>query len=354
MGNLICGTGKSIINGIYDLLFAKTDKDDNKIFPTSQIKNPFCFKYDGSEIFWCEWWTLYLYGNENGKICGMINYIFIKGLNGIGRCIIYPAILNDNERKNGWNIYYLTSFKSDNDTISISSNNIIKVSNDEYIFNGETEDKDIKWNLTINKKYETLCVAQKIKLGINTSINLPNIENATFASIIPFGYVSGNIIIDGVTYAINQYGEMDHIWGPVLLPTVNWNLIFGGDDDGNLLYCLHTPSISTLEEKGCIFLNLNNKKYLIRDYDLTEFINSNDYPDKIIITAIYQDIIIEYNILSKSASEPGSASENHIKINIKCGSEKYVLFGMAEYYRKSYRIFNEENNTDKLIHQLIN
>ncbi len=343
MGNFYSDASKSISDAIYDALFHKADKYDNTLFPPSNLQNPFTFKYDGSELFWCEWWTLYMYGKSesNFGISGMINYIFVKGLNDIGVCIIYIALLINGVRKVSWDIINLDQFKSENTSINISLNTIVQ-NDDSYLFNGNSNNENIKWNLNLEKKHDSIYVAQKIKLGIDCFINLPTIENASFASIIPFGNVTGNLIIDGITYDINQYGEMDHIWGPVLLSTISWNLLFGGDDNNNVLYYLHAPSVSNMEEKGCLYLCLDNNKYIIRDYETTEYKTDKEYPDKIIIKGIYQNIIIEYNILSLSASNNGSASENHVKINIKFNDKEYLLFGMAEYYKSSLNFFNKD------------
>lgn len=344
MGNCICNVSKSLIDGVYDCLCIKSNKNDDKIFPINEIKEPFKFKYDGSEIFWCEWWTLYFYGNDNDKICGMINYIFIKGLNQIGECIIYPAFCNNNNKVNTWDKFELNNFEHSDNMIKISQNEISEISNNKYLINGNSSDNTIKWSLIIDrKKYNSLNVAQKIKLPINSKIELPSLESLSFASIIPLGTVSGNIMLNGVKYKIDQLGELEHLWGPVVLPTINWNLLFGSDINDNLIYWLHSP-FSSKKDKGCIYLNLNNKKYYIRDYEVIEDRTVLEYPEKILIKCPFNSIEIEYEIISTSASNNGSASENHVKINVSVGNQNFVLFGMAEYYRSKVKFLSEKKN----------
>lgn len=330
-----CNIGKAFLDGIYDFFFSKTNKDDNKIFPPNQVKDAFKFMYDDSEIFWCEWWTIYFHGKKDDKICGMINYIFVKGLNQIGKCIIYPALCVDGNKFNSWDTYSLDSFNINNEKVSIDKHSINKISEEKYSFIGESSNQ-IKWDLCIEKKkYDSLNVAQKIKIGFDTPINIPISQNLSFLSILPLGNVTGSISINGIDHDIELVGEMEHLWGPAILPTLNWNLLFGSDDNDNIIYWLHAPNTSTSEERGCIHLNLNNKKYYIRDYDVNEYKSNNRYPDRVLITALYENITIEYNNLSISASNDDSASENHSAIKINCDDKEYILYGMAEYHRTS-------------------
>ena len=343
MGNFVSNVGGSIIDGIKDLFTRKADKNDNKLFPQIEISKPFQFKYDGSEIFWCEWWTLYFYDydgqSENRKIFGMINYIFIKSLNEIGRCIVYPAVCCDNISHNAWDIYKLEDFVVSDNEVSIGKNKIIKNGEDIYTFSGASTDGKIKWNITINrKKHDPISVAQKIKMGLDTKINIPVLENISFASIIPLGYISGSVDIDDASYGLTQYGEMEHLWGPAVLPLLNWNMMFGSDINNNLIFWLHSPTVSNVEEKGCVYLNLNGKEYLLRDYDMSEIINDNEYPNEINIKSTLENIEIKYEIISISASNKGSASENHVKVTVIHDKNNiYTLYGIAEYYRKKIR-----------------
>ncbi|ARF08897.1 hypothetical protein Catovirus_1_947 [Catovirus CTV1] len=339
MCSFIYNVGKSIIDGIKDCLFLQTGKNDNKIFPQEKSKNEFSFKYDESEIFWCEWWTLYFYGGAGNKIFGMINYIYIKGLNEIGKCIIYPAICDGDNKYNSFDYHDIKDFVHNDNLIKISTNEINKLSDDKYTFEGCNKDNNIKWNLTIDKeKYSPLNVAQNLKLGIKSIVNLPITEKLSFSSVIPLGSITGNITLFGKTFEIKQCGEMEHLWGNVVLPTINWNLMFGSDTNHNLIYWLHTPMTSTQEEKGCIYLNLNNNVHLIRDYEIYEQKSNNEYPDVITIKCPINNLIITYNVLTLSASNDGNASENHVKITILSDNKIYELFGMAEYHRSKNKI----------------
>lgn len=345
MGNFMCNVGDSVIGSIKDLFTKKIDKDDNKIFPQIEIKYPFQFKYDGKEIFWCEWWTIYFYGygeqDEKDQIFGMINYIFVKGLNEIGRCIVYPAICHNGVSYNISNIYKLSEFTINDDNITMGKNSIKKINDDIYTFNGKSVDIGIDWNITINrKKHNAINVAQKIKMGINTDINIPILENISYASVIPIGYISGSVKIKDTIYNLTQYGELEHLWGPAVLPLLNWNMMFGSDINNNLIYWLHSPAVSNVEEKGCVYLNLDGKEYLLRDYDVVETISDNEYPDKISIKSDLENMEINYETISISASDRGSASENHVKITVRHNSDLYVLYGMAEYYRKKIKMMD--------------
>ena len=337
MCSIIYNISKACLDYLYDCFWSKTDKNDNKIFPPSQINDGFKLMYDGSEIFWCEWWTLYFYGTSEDKIYGMVNYIFIKGLNHIGRCIVYPAISINGKKYTQWDIYNLKDFSNEDDKIHISDNIIEMISNKEFKFIGNTFNKDISWNLNaINNKYDPLYVAQKIKVGVNTSINIPVNQTLSFISLLPTASVNGTITVNNVEYPIKLSGEVQHLWGPVILPTINWNLLSGSDVNNNLIYWLHGPATSTVEEKGCVYLNIDNKKYFLRDYDVTEYITDKEYPDKLVITALYEDITIEYNVFGPSASDEGSASENHVGILIKINNKEYTLCGIAEYHRANF------------------
>lgn len=336
MGNM----AGSIIDGIKDLFTRKTDKNDNKLFPQTKVANPFNFKYDGSEIFWCEWWTIYSYNYDEDLFC-MINYIFIKGLNEIGKCVVYPAVCKNGIRYTAWDSYKLEDFVINESIIKIGTNTIEKINDDSYTFIGSSIDKNVKWNFTINrKKHGSINVAQKIKMGIDAKINLPVLENISFVSVIPLGYVSGQLGLDDASYDVTQFGEMEHLWGPAILPILNWNMMFGSDIENNMIFWLHSPAVSNVEEKGCVYLNLDNKKYLIRDYDMTEIIGENGYPEQILIKSEIENIEIKYKIISISASDKDSAAENHVKISVTNNGNIYNLYGIAEYYRKKFGKFN--------------
>lgn len=332
MGNII----NSIYTGLYDLLFKKKDPNDNKLFPSIPPNNPFNVKFN-HEPFWCEWWTLYLYGTKDNKLSGMINYIFIKGLDEIGASILYPAIAINNDRYTNKNLYSIFDLSYNENSIYISNNKIIKLAEEKYNFVGSTKDNKLKWNLTIEKKYDSLNVGQKVELGLNTHIPLPNLENVSFASIVPFGNVEGIIFINNEEFSVKQYGEMEHLWGPVILPTINWNLLFGSDTK-NLLYMLHLPETTTSKQRGAIYLDVNGDKKIIQDYSIKEFKEPQDeYPHKIIIESKNDNIIIECDTISISASEQGTPSENHVEIKIFVNNNKYTLYGMSEYYRAKFK-----------------
>lgn len=321
---------KLFFSEIYNCFFPKKDKYDNQIFPNHNIKEPFILKYDGNKIFWCEWWTLYFYGNEDNKICGMINYIFVEGLNKIGKCIIYVAICNNDNKTNIYDNYKISDLYTDKNNIKINNNYILKKTNDSYYIYGESLDKKTIWNLHINRKqYESFNIAQNVGLGIN------NLENLSFVSIIPIANITGTLVLNGQEYKLDQYGEFEHLWGKIILQTITWNLMFGCDNKNNLVYWLHSDSDSLIQ-KGCVHLILENKKFYIRQYKVTEIKKEFEYPSIIKISCPINNIEIIYTTISQSASNNGSASENHVKIEIFYDNNVYILFGMAEYNKNKF------------------
>lgn len=335
MCSIIYNISKAIIDRIYDFIFEKTDRYDNKLFPANKVKKPFDFKYDNSEIFWCEWWTAFVYGDKDNKVHGMVNYIFIKTLNQIGSCIVYPAFIVDGKRYNSYDSYNLNTFNIDKDGLSIGPNNkIIKISNKEYRFIGETPDGLIKWDFVqTNIKYSPINVAQKLRVKMDTKINLPIYEEISFVSILPLCKSNGTITFDNNKFDIDVSGEFEHLWGRVALPTINWNYVLGSDENNNMMHWLHSPAISTSEEKGCIYLVLDKKTIVIRDYDVVEDKSKYEYPDRIFIKPFYKDMTINVEVISLSASNEGSASECHCLIEIEYNKKKYNLYGNSEYYR---------------------
>ena len=164
--------------------------------------------------------------------------------------MVYPAIVTpDNKKRSGsWDSYPLSSFHASQEktVIDVSVGQDVKeqgfaivrdeCSKDKYIvrFAGRTQDKHIEWDLKIESKTEAILVADNVPLSFHQRIN--------FVSHIPGGTVTGRLRVGHRDMKIDDLGELDHIWGPVLLPTISWNLVHGflPSEDCNL-YWIHLP-----------------------------------------------------------------------------------------------------------------
>lgn len=292
---------------------------------------PLCgFQYDGKELLWCEWVTLYFYGPHDG-MDGMINYIFIKTINDMGVAMIYPAVVMGEleQRETSMDIYpmHQVQLHANHPSITINQNNffhMIEKSSDTQSFHikGALKDGTLKWDLMISRDRHDHATAP---LVVADRIPFHNEQYLSFVSMIPAGDCHGIVERRGILYSIDGWGEVEHLWGPVLLPTLTWTLAHGYNGNGVSLYWLHVPQVehedhdsTPAKRYGCLRIVAEDgtiHKWYSKDYTVQyEFEDDHSYPIR--TTIITSAITIKMTVLTISATIPGSASENHVRIDL--------------------------------------
>lgn len=334
------------------------------------------FHYDGKELFWCEWVTLYFYGPKDG-IDGMINYIFIKTVHDLGIGLLYPAIVihDVEQRENGMDTYYASDIRTRKDRIDIGlRNNVFYQADDEgniFIVKGGLNNGNLKWDLYVRRPEAELATKP---LVVADKVPLHNEQYVSMVSAMPCGTCKGTVERNGELYRVDGFGEVEHLWGPVVLNTLTWVLAHGYNGNGVGLYWLHVPHIKKMfvskeeevtdspESYGCLRLVVHDKVYKwYTDQYQIEYAFANDKPYPIKTVLKMSNALVTIHALSISASEPSSASENHARVHVllhdntdsasKRSSKKqqeYIFYGMFEYSKFGGKQFVNR------IHELLN
>ena len=299
------------------------------LFPNVNIDKRDAFQYNGDEILWFEWWTLYCYGTQNA-VNGMFNYIFYKTANEFGSAIIYPAIVSpDNQKRiTTWDTFPIQKWQASTSTtdVKIGEKNMFQKQPDgRFKITGELKHENLIWDLTFEPKSQPLDVAKDFELFAEQRIN--------FSSLAPTGSLKGIIHYKNVEYIVDCYGEVEHIWGPLVIPTLTWQLVHGCDSDfKSSIYFFNVP-----ERGGAFMLELPDKKRLYwKTKDLTvnhEFRQEFEYPVKTTIVSEKHNMNCTIQVSSISASNPNNASENHVFIQVQYKESLYKLQGMAEFHK---------------------
>lgn len=271
-----------------------------------------------------QWWTLYFYG-EQDAMDGMINYIFLKAANSVGKVFIYNALVipKEFERHSENDEYTLEEWSADANTtcVRIGTDNIFEqnVQDNSITVRGCSKSKLMRWDLKIVPKFEPLFVCKDFAFHTGNTLN--------FVSLVPAGTVQGTVELKGKQYAIDSFGECEHIYGPSLLPLLSWQFIHGYDPKTNsMIYMLYVP-----DRGGSICFEYQNKRYYKTEFDWDNVVMDLHYPQRINILSHDNEMSIVIKTTSISASEASSASENHVFIHVKFKNQLFTLEGMAEY-----------------------
>ncbi len=343
-----------------------------KTLPTHYRK----FQYKDFRYFWCEWYTLYLYSEH---ISGMINIIYLNVGNVYGKTMVYPAlrIKDAQESHIEWDTYKLNEWQvicdPEEHRTHVRLGNCEIQQMDEHAkhfeFKGSSLNGTLEWDLSIamiSDTMEPIIVVDEVPLSYR--------QKMTFISQIPGGAVKGLIKRNGKDYPIHCTGELEHIFGNVFLPSLNWNLTHGYCRDNDVVvYWIHEPDMtssasssnlaaaSTEEDiqkeeelwssgKGSLLVQLGAEKHkwYSNEYRMEELFEDGNptHPNCFKIQGKnWKGHYIEASIATISISAtkglPSASAENHVKIDIrirncKCREEEehnYTVHGMAEYHR---------------------
>uniref|UniRef100_A0A7S1PJ04 Uncharacterized protein n=1 Tax=Percolomonas cosmopolitus TaxID=63605 RepID=A0A7S1PJ04_9EUKA len=89
---------------------------------------------------------------------------------------------------------------------------------------GVTSDRLTAWNLTFTKipSIGSHCISKKAK------INMMH-PDFSWLSLVPAASVVGSIMHDNVTYNIDGFGSMEHVYGDMVQPALSWTYSFFHD-----------------------------------------------------------------------------------------------------------------------------